>query len=268
MSEEPTRSAVLPVDVVRDGTEPVVDHVAVERPLEVRLNGVAFAVIMRTPGSDHDLALGFLFAEGLVARRDDIQRIDLDSSGDIANVVFTRARGDAVAEALAGRRQVTINSSCGLCGRRTLESLALDLPKAQMEWSLDRETIATLPTALRDAQPAFARTGGLHAAACFDREGRLEASAEDIGRHNAVDKLFGRMLGDDRLPLRRSLLFVSGRASFEIVQKASLAGIPLVAAVSAPSSLAIELARQDGITLIGFVRDGRFNIYTHAGRVR
>ncbi len=267
MSEELTNAAVRPVDVVRDGTEPVVDHVAVERPLEVRLNGVSFAVIMRTPGSDQDLALGFLFTEGLVARRGDIKRIDRDDSGDIINIVFPRTRGDAVAEALAGRRQVTINSSCGLCGRRSLDSLAVNVPPIAIEWSVARETIGGLPDALRAAQPAFARTGGLHAAACFDVEGRLETSAEDVGRHNAVDKLLGRMLDTNRLPLSRSLLFVSGRASFEIVQKAWLAGIPLVAAVSAPSSLAIDLALEAGITLLGFVREGRFNIYAHAARV-
>ena len=160
-----------------------------------------------------------------------------------------------------------MNSSCGMCGRRTLESLAVDAPRVTIEWSVDLETIGRLPDALRTAQPAFAQTGGLHAAACFDIEGRLEVSAEDVGRHNAVDKVLGRMIEARRLPLSRSLLLVSGRASFEIVQKAWLGGIPFVAAVSAPSSLAIELAREAGITLLGFVREGRFNIYCHPERV-
>jgi FdhD protein len=172
-----------------------------------------------------------------------------------------------VAAALAERRQVTMNSSCGMCGRRSLDSLAVNAPQPMVEWSVDGDTIGKLPDTLRAAQPAFAQTGGLHAAACFDLQGRLDASAEDVGRHNAVDKLLGRMLEAERLSLTRSLLLVSGRASFEIIQKAWLGGIPLVAAVSAPSSLAIDLAREAGITLVGFVRDGRFNIYTHAGRV-
>jgi FdhD protein len=260
--------AVRPVDVVRCGTsEPIEDHVAVELPLEVRLNGVPFSVIMRTPGSDRELALGFLFSEGLIRRRADVERIDHDEPADIVNVVFQRARSEAVAAALAERRHVTMNSSCGMCGRRSMESLTVNAPLPIVEWSVDGETIGRLPDALRSAQPAFAQTGGLHAAGCFDVEGCLETSAEDVGRHNAVDKVLGRMLDGARLPLARSLLLVSGRASFEIVQKAWLAGIPLVAAVSAPSSLAIDLARHAGITLVGFVRDGRFNIYTHPARV-
>jgi FdhD protein len=260
--------AVRPVDVVRHGMpDTAEDYVAVEEALEVRLNGMPFSVIMRTPGSDRELALGFLFSEGLIRSPHDIERIDYDEAASVANVVFVRSRGDAVAAALAERRQVTMNSACGLCGRRTSDSLAVSAVPLVVEWSVDAETIGRLPDALRAAQPAFGRTGGLHAAACFDLTGRLEASTEDIGRHNAVDKLLGRMLEDRRLPLTRSLLLVSGRASFEIVQKAWLGGIPLVAAVSAPSSLAIDLARDAGITLVGFVRDGRFNIYAHAGRV-
>jgi FdhD protein len=261
--------AVRPVEVVRCGADGRNDdQVAVEQPLEVRLNGAPFSVIMRTPGSDRELALGFLWTEGIIRRLDEIERIDCDEASGIVNVVFERSRGDAVAAALAGRRQVTMNSSCGLCGRRTLESLAVNFPRIAIEWSVDRETIHPLPEVLRAAQPAFARTGGLHAAACFDIAGRLEASAEDVGRHNAVDKVLGHMIGCRRLPLARSLLLVSGRASFEIVQKAWIAGVPLVAAVSAPSSLAIELADGAGITLLGFVRNGRFNIYSHAARIR
>jgi FdhD protein len=266
--DETGRAAVRSIDVMRCGEhEPVKDLVAVELPLEVRLNGAPFSVIMRTPGSDHALALGFLFGEGLIRRRNDVERIDLDERAGILNVVFARGRGDFVAAALAERRQVTVNSSCGLCGRRNLESLAVTAPRASIEWSIDQHTIGRLPDALRAAQPAFAQTGGLHGAACFDVHGGLETSSEDVGRHNAVDKVLGRMLEAERLPLAQSLLLVSGRASFEIVQKAWLGGIPLVAAVSAPSSLAIDLAREAGITLVGFVRDGRFNIYAHPERV-
>jgi FdhD protein len=261
--------AVWAVDVVRDAIAPAaVDHVAVERPLEVRLNGTPFAVIMRTPGSDRALTLGFLFSEGIVTCRADVERIDVVETEDIANAVFVRSRADAVANALAERRQVTMNSSCGMCGRRTLGSLAVDAPTAAIDWRIERATLASLPDRLGAAQPAFAQTGGLHAAACFAVEGVLEASAEDVGLHNAVDKVVGRLLDRECLPLSRSLLLVSGRASFEIVQKAWLAGVPLVAAISAPSSLAIETAQQAGITLIGFLRESRFNVYTHAARVR
>jgi FdhD protein len=219
---------------VRVDIEPAVAHEPDERDAGV---AAPFSVIMRTPGSDRELALGFLFSEGLIRRRDDVERIDHDEPAGIVNVVFERSRSDVVAAALAERRQVTMNSSCGMCGRRSLESLAVNVPRATVEWSVDCDTIGKLPDTLRAAQPAFAQTGGLHAAGCFDVDSRMEASAEDVGRHNAVDKLVGRMLDAGRLPLARSLMLVSGRASFEIVQKAWLGGIPLVAAVSAPSSL-------------------------------
>ena len=260
--------AIRAVDVVRSDSGALSsDHVAVELPLEVRVNGQPFSVIMRTPGADRELTLGFLFSEGLVRHHSDVERVDVDEAAGVANVVFRRGRADAVAEALGQRRQVAMNSSCGLCGRRNLESLAIDAPALPIDWSVENATIDSLPAALRSAQSAFVHTGGLHAAGLFDLEGRLDVSAEDVGRHNAVDKLLGRMLEAGQLPLRRSLLLVSGRSSFEIVQKAWLGGIPLVAAVSAPSSLAVDLAREAGMTLLGFVRDGRFNVYTHPGRV-
>jgi FdhD protein len=260
--------AIRAVDVVRRG-EPGVsaDQVAVEAPLEVRVNGQPFSVIMRTPGADRELTLGFLFSEGLVRGRSDVARVDLDEPNAVANVVFGRGRADAVAEALGQRRQVAMHSSCGLCGRRSLESLEINAPPFAREWSVAAAIIDGLPATLETAQPAFAQTGGLHAAGLFDLEGQLVASAEDVGRHNAVDKLVGRMLQAGRLPLSRLLLMVSGRSSFEIVQKAWLAGIPLVGAVSAPSSLAVDLAARAGMTLLGFVRDGRFNVYAHPERV-
>ena len=256
------------VEVVRRGEPDVcADRVAVEAPLEVRVNGQPFSVIMRTPGADRELALGFLFSEALVRRPADVARVDVDEPASVVNVIFDRGRADAVAEALGQRRQVAMHSSCGLCGRRNLESLDIDAPPFAREWSVATATIDGLAATLQAAQPTFAQTGGLHAAGLFDLEGRLDASAEDVGRHNAVDKLVGRMLEAGRLPLSRSLLLVSGRTSFEIVQKAWLGGIPLVAAVSAPSSLAVDLARHAGMTLLGFVRDGRFNIYAHPERV-
>lgn len=267
-SADASPHAIRPVDVVRSGEQGVSsDHVAVEAPIEVRVNGQPFSVIMRTPGTDRELTLGFLFSEGLLRHRGDVERVDIDEPAGIANVVFQRGRADAVAEALGQRRQVAMHSSCGLCGRRSLESLEINAPPLAMEWSVETATIDGLPATLRSAQSAFAQTGGLHAAGLFDLDGRLVASAEDVGRHNAVDKLIGRMLDAERLPLARTLLLVSGRSSFEIVQKAWLGGIPLVAAVSAPSSLAVDLARQAGMTLLGFVRDGRFNVYAHPNRV-
>jgi len=263
-----TRDTVQTVEVLRFGeARPTPDRVAVERPLEVRLNGHPFSIIMRTPGADRDLALGFLFTEGVLRTRGDLERVDEDPDTGFVNVVFVRGRGEAVAEALDSRRPVAMNASCGLCGRRTLDSLVLDAPRCAADWSIPAETLAALPARLRAAQPAFAETGGLHAAGLFETDGRPVACAEDVGRHNAVDKLLGRMLAGDRLPLRQALLAVSGRASFEIVQKAWRGGIPLVVAVSAPSSLAIDLAREAGITLLGFVRDGRFNVYTHPERI-
>ena len=264
-----THQPVARVDVLRAGeSEPVEDQVAVEAPLEVRLNGVAFSVIMRTPGDDRALALGFLFHEGVVDSRGDVERVDILESGDVVNVVFVRSRGDAVAAAIAERRQVTMNSSCGMCGRRSLDSLAVEAARPATGWSVTPEVVQLLPARLREAQSVFARTGGLHAAALFDVEGHLDASAEDVGRHNAVDKLIGQALDTGRLPLSTSVLCVSGRSSFEIVQKAWRAGIGFIAAVSAPSSLAVDLAREANITLLGFVRDSRFNIYAHPQRIR
>jgi FdhD protein len=262
--------AVQQFDVIRvaaDGFASVTDQVARESPLEVRLHGEPFAVIMRTPGSDRELTAGFLFSESIVARPSDIAGIDVTSGSDVVQVTLAGDRAAAVPAILGGRRQVAMNSSCGMCGRRTLASLDVRRAPAVARWRVSADVVGALPALLRAAQPIFADTGGLHAAALFSRDGRIEASAEDVGRHNAVDKLIGRMLLADRLPLAEMLIVVSGRSSFEIVQKAVLAGIPLIAAVSAPSSLAVDLARGAGLTLVGFVRDGRFNIYAHEARV-
>ena len=262
---ESTRS----VDLVRlaDGRfEHAADRVAVEAALEVRLNGHPFAVIMRTPGADADLVAGFLLSEGVIRSADDLHRLDRPDADSVLNVVLSRSRAEILPDLLEGRRNVAQNSSCGMCGRRTLESLEVDRPPLAVEWHLDPTVLAGLPAALRRAQHAFDETGGLHAAGLFDLDGRLQSSAEDVGRHNAVDKLLGRALMAGQLPLSRSALVVSGRSSFEIVQKAFIGAIPLVAAVSAPSSLAVDLAHRTGITLLGFVRDDRFNIYTHPSR--
>ena len=247
--------------------DPETDRVAVEEPLEIRLEGQPFAVVMRTPGADADLVTGFLFSEGVVRGPDDVRLVEATESPNVINVRLSRSRAECLPELLGQRRQIVTSSSCGLCGRRSLESLAMTASRLTADWTVGRHVIVMLPGVLRAAQRTFDETGGLHAAGLFDPEGRLELSAEDVGRHNAVDKLVGRMMMLGRLPLQRSLLFVSGRSSFEILQKAILGGIPLVAAVSAPSSFAVDLARSAGVTLLGFVRDGRFNIYTHQQRV-
>lgn len=264
-------AAIRPFDVLRvdDGHAAADrDRVAVELPLEVRLNSEPFSVIMRTPGDDRHLALGFLLSESVVRTAADIERVDVDDVENVVNVWLTRERDATVTAALGQRRQVAMNSSCGMCGRRTLESLDIDAAPFPVEWQVAPDLVRTLPDTLRAAQSVFATTGGIHAAGLFDRDGRLDAIAEDVGRHNAIDKLLGRALLAGRVPLDQSVLFVSGRTSFEIVQKAYLGGIRCVAAVSAPSSLAIDLARSAGMTLLGFVRDARFNVYAGDGRIK
>ena len=244
------------------------DRVAIEEPLEIRLHGRPFVVAMRTPGADRELAAGFLLSERVIRSADDLGTIEY--CGDAANIVNVTLTGDAAAgleRVLAERRNVTTNSSCGLCGRQTLESLAVDVPPIATTLTIPSALVLDLPKKLRGSQTVFDETGGLHAAGLFARDGALVDAAEDVGRHNAVDKVVGRMLMSERLPLTDHVLCVSGRTSFEILQKALFAGIPIVAAVSAPSSLAIELAETFGITLIGFVRGETFNIYAHQHRV-
>ena len=249
------------------------DRAATEEPLEIRLHGQSFAVIMRTPGADCDLASGFLLSERVVSSADDLGTIAhcTDPAGEhpenVVNVTLANGSAAALDRLFADRRQVIGNSSCGLCGRRTIESLRTDTPPILASWTIGASTLGSLPDRLRPAQEVFDETGGLHAAGLFTSAGRLDVVAEDVGRHNAVDKVVGRMLMREALPLSNHVLFVSGRASFEIVQKALLAGIPIVASVSAPSSLAIELAAESGVTLVGFVRGGSFNIYAHPHRI-
>lgn len=264
MSETVRHVQVLRGD--RDGMTREADRVVVEAPLEVRIQGEPFAVIMRTPGQDPDLAVGFLFSEGVIRGDDDIRSTEVVDD-DVINIKLSMSRAEILPELLAGRRNVTATSSCGVCGRSSLAALETRAPKLTASWTVSPITIGRLPNLLQAAQHAFAETGGLHAAALFDRDGTLRSSAEDVGRHNAVDKLVGRMLREKRLPLDDLLLFVSGRSSYEIVQKAICAGIPIVAAVSAPSSLAVDLARDSGMTLLGFVREGRFNVYCHEYRL-
>jgi len=262
--------AVRDIDIVRvdgSGAERVRDGVAVEAPLEVRLGGEPFSVIMRTPGDDRHLVLGFLLSEGVIADVQDVLRMEEEPAAQALDVVLRSAAVSRAGAVPAAPRRVLTNASCGMCGRPSLASLQLADGVFPVDWTVPESVVASLPEVLRGVQTAFAHTGGLHAAGVFDLDGGLLASAEDVGRHNAVDKLLGRMLADGRLPLDQTLLFVSGRSSYEIVQKAWLGGIRFLAAVSAPSSLAVEFARERGMTLLGFVRAGRFNVYAHERRL-
>jgi len=272
-----TTDASRLVGVIRVGRGPDTrahDRAATEEPLEIRLGATPFVVIMRTPGSDRDLAAGFLLSERLVRAPKDIGTIRHCTDGDeaaranILNIWLAGAAAERASARLADRRLVTANSSCGVCGRRSIEDLMDAVPTVDGAWKVSRAVIASLSDRLRAAQRTFDETGGLHAAGLFDLEGTLLRVAEDVGRHNAVDKVIGGELLEGRLPLDERMLFVSGRTSFEIVQKAVVAGIPLVASVSAPSSLAIDVAREAGLTLIGFVRGDTFNIYTAPDRVQ
>jgi FdhD protein len=260
---------------VRDGRRTAdVDRAATEEPLEIRLHGRPFAVIMRTPGADRELAAGFLLAEGVLLSAADLGAIahctdaGAEHPENIVNVTLVNESADALDRVLEGRRLVAMSSSCGMCGRLTIASLCTGAPAVTSACVVSREALLAMPDRLRAAQAVFGETGGLHAAGLFTCGGSLEQAAEDVGRHNAVDKVIGRMVMREAVPIADRVLFVSGRTSFEIVQKALLAGIPIVASVSAPSSLAIDLAADAGVTLAGFVRGGSFNIYTHPSRIR
>jgi FdhD protein len=263
-------SASQPVEVLRvDGAQASVaaDRLACESALEVRLGEAPFSVIMRTPGDDASLALGFLFTEGVIASADDVLDVTVRPEDETVVVRLAPRRTPQLPALLASRRRVTTTSSCGMCGRSSRASLEVDREVLTASWKVPAAMLTALPASLRAAQAGFDETGGLHAAGLFDLEGRLEDVAEDVGRHNAVDKLIGRRLRERRLPIADRVLFVSGRSSFEIVQKAWLAGVSMIGAVSAPSSLAVSLADRAGITLLGFVRDGRANVYSHPARV-
>jgi FdhD protein len=247
------------VDVVRaPAAEPEADRVAVEEPLEIRVNGEPVAVTMRTPGHDEELAVGFCLSEGIRPRA---ARLPPDLA---VNTVEVEAPGFD-AERL--RRSFYTTSSCGVCGKGALEAVAVEAPRIESELRVSAGLLSRLPDALRAAQPTFAATGGLHATGLFATDAELLCVREDVGRHNAMDKVIGWAFGKGLLPLTGHILCVSGRLSFELVQKAVIAGCPVLAAVGAPSSLAVELARDRGITLCGFVRDGRVNVYAEPWRV-
>ena len=256
-----------------DGVRERADWIVIEEPLEIRAHGpgqepTSVAVTMRTPGNDAELAVGFLYTEGLVqsradvvASRDCVSRRGV-ASCNVVQVVLSRPFDSSVL-----KRNFFATSSCGVCGKATLEQIAVRCPPVGPGPVVGRSVLVGLPSALRAAQKVFDRTGGLHAAGLFDAAGRLIVIREDVGRHNAVDKLIGRAFLDGELPLAGRILLVSGRTSFEILQKAAVAGVPIVCAVSAPSSMAVSVADRLGITLVGFLRGSSFNVYTHPGRI-
>jgi FdhD protein len=233
------------------------DDVAVEEPLEIRVDGVPLAITMRTPGHDEELALGFLYGESFI---DGPRHAGL-TEDFAANVVEVEG---PLARAVSARRFYT-TSSCGVCGRGALEELAVVAPPTSPGPRIGRQLLSLLPDRL--VQPAFLQTGGMHATGLFDACGELLVAREDVGRHNAMDKVIGHALLDGRLPLSNRMLCVSGRLSFELVQKAAMAGAPILVGVGAPSSLAVELSRDRGITLAGFARRGQVNVYAHPQRI-
>ncbi|MER7955202.1 formate dehydrogenase accessory sulfurtransferase FdhD [Streptomyces sp. NPDC096030] len=251
------------------------DTLVAEEPLEIRLNGRPLAITMRTPGDDFALAAGFLVSEGVLGAASDVRNIVYcagakDDGTNTYNVVDVQLAPGVPVPDITLERNVYTTSSCGLCGKASLDAVRTtarfpiaDTPPVR----LTPELLAGLPDRLRAAQRVFDRTGGLHAAALFSEDGELLDVREDVGRHNAVDKLVGRALSDGRLPLERAVLLVSGRASFELAQKAVMAGIPVLAAVSAPSSLAVDLAAETGLTLVGFLRGEDMNVYAGEHRI-
>jgi FdhD protein len=261
-----------------DGSEarPRFDRLATEEPLEIRLRAGGdtrtVAITMRTPGADFELAAGFLYGEGVIAQTDEVRAIsycvDVPAEQQYNTVNVDLARRDFPAlDAL--ERHFTMTSACGVCGKANLEALRLrGLDPIESEASVDRETIVSLPARLRAAQGIFEKTGGLHAAALFDLSGNVLAVREDVGRHNARDKLTGWAFLNRKLPLDDRIVLVSGRSSYELVQKTLAARIPVMCSVSAPSSLAVDLAREFGVTLVGFLRETRFNVYAHERRIR
>jgi FdhD protein len=246
------------------------DLVTVEEPLEIRVRGRSVAITMRTPGHDEELALGFLLTEGIIQKRRDVVEVAYCQQGEAANYQNTLnvfLAPDVVVNFEELTRHVFASSSCGLCGKASIESVHQHFAPVESNVTIAPEVVLQLPNRLRSAQETFSKTGGLHAAGVFDVQGNLVVLREDVGRHNAVDKVLGHCFRKE-IPLHSHILLVSGRASFEIMQKALAAGIPIVCAVSAPSSLAVEFAVESGQTLIGFLRGESMNIYSHPHRIK
>jgi FdhD protein len=271
MTPDTITAAVQTVD--RGSSTPHTDLLAIEEPLQICLNGLPLSITMRTPGSDLDLATGFLFTEAII---DDVGQILSmtaesadDSPEDSGDRVTIRLRPDVAIDPARVRRNFYTSSSCGVCGKLAMGAIEVhpSRPMQQSGPKFRADLVYRFPDLLRRAQDAFDRTGGIHAAALFTPEGTLLGLREDVGRHNAVDKLIGFALRDGTVPLDDSLILVSGRAGFELVQKSVMAGIPVLAAVGAPSSLAVEVAKRFGMTLVGFLRGQRFNIYSGNWRI-
>ncbi|HET6894873.1 MAG TPA: formate dehydrogenase accessory sulfurtransferase FdhD [Candidatus Baltobacteraceae bacterium] len=279
IDEQPRPGLTTPARILAydgDSARETVDDLATEEPLEIRLVAGtqvrSLAVTMRTPGNDFELAAGFLLSEGLIARREDIAGISYCIDPDIDaeqryNIVNVQLAGSALPALERLERHFTMNSACGVCGKANIEALATRAPRLEDEMYVHLDVIAQLPDKMRAAQRVFESTGGLHAAALFDERGDLLVLREDVGRHNALDKIAGWAVLGGRIPLAGCMLLVSGRASYELVQKSIMARIPVVCAVSAPSSLAVELARSFGVTLLGFVRGSRANVYAGPERI-
>jgi FdhD protein len=265
----------------RTHTEKVEDRLASEEPMEIRIEAgpkghretTSLAVTMRTPGNDFELAAGFLFGEGIVAEKRNLVRVEYCTDSAVPqeyNIVSAIVRPDVDFNADRLSRHFYMTSSCGVCGKTALEAIrvAVRFPIPRNAPIVARKSIAAIPSRLREEQRLFAETGGLHAAGLFDTDGNLLSLREDVGRHNAADKVLGEAFLAGQMPLSRRILAVSGRASFEIMQKAAVAGIPIVVAVGAPSSLAVAIATEFGMTLVGFARDDRFNVYAGHERIR
>ena len=254
----------------QEGREEREDRIAVEEPLEIRLAGKSVAVVMRTPGEDHELAAGFLFTEGILTGQEEVDHIAHcrdPKNPNLCNVINVTSKAGLDLSQRGWQRNFVSSSSCGLCGKLTIESVHLHAPALDDDFRVSAGVLLSLPERLRSDQAGFDETGGLHAAGLFDKKGRLLLLREDIGRHNAVDKIIGAALLKDDLPPGSRILMVSGRTSFEIVQKALMARIPFVAAVSAASSLAVELAESSHMGLVGFLRGGAMNAYAGANRI-
>ena len=245
------------------------DDLTIEEPLEIRIRDKTVATTMRTPGHDEELAVGFLLSEAIVRAGDKIDNFARPKTArNRENIVIVDLAKGTRPKLNSTQRFGTISSSCGLCGKESIDAIRQNFPSIKSKtFRIEIDTLLSLPEKLRTNQSDFARTGGIHAAGIFEAHGKALIVREDIGRHNAVDKAIGRAFLDQKLPLDRHLLLVSGRASFEIMQKALAAGIPIVASVSAPSSLAMEFARESNQTLVGFLRPPSFNIYSHVERV-
>jgi FdhD protein len=268
MTDAPGAWRAIEVQRVRDGQRSVAeDRAATEAPLELRLNGQPFVMTMRTPGADGDLAIGFLLAEQVIGEPADIGSITQADDESAIDIALRGAAATRLDWRLQTRRHVAATSACGICGRQTADALDLPIAPISADWTMTGTVVARLPDRLRAQQAVFDHTGGLHAAGLFTADGDLVEIAEDVGRHNAVDKIVGRMLRKGALPLSSHVLCVSGRASFELVQKALVSGIPVLVAVSAPSTMAIDLATRHGLTLVGFTRGDGFNLYTHPWRI-